>query len=91
MNTHADEIQMSASSGSAPKYGKYRGKVTSSKDPLIRGRIQITVANVISDPQWAEACVPYAGDLTGMLFLPKDNDDVWITGIVHGASNWNPE
>lgn len=60
--------------------GKYRGMVTNNRDPQSRGRVQVTVPSVIpaASPQWAEACVPYAGNLTGMLFLPMIGDNVWV-------------
>ncbi len=81
MKTESENNQTNVASGNAPKYGKYRGRVESDEhDPKMRGRVKVSVINEIpaSDPQWAEACVPYAGDETGMLFLPKQGDNVWV-------------
>jgi uncharacterized protein involved in type VI secretion and phage assembly len=80
MTDPAETIQSRARSGQYPMIGKYRGMVTNNRDPQSRGRVQVTVPSVIpaASPQWAEACVPYAGNLTGMLFLPMIGDNVWV-------------
>ena len=80
MTVPANQAQINTQSGQAPMYGKYRGMVTNNRDPQTRGRVQVNVPSVIpaSDPQWAEACVPYAGNQTGMLLLPMPGDNVWV-------------
>jgi uncharacterized protein involved in type VI secretion and phage assembly len=75
-----NDYQGSGRGAQAPIHGKYRGMVIDNRDPMTRGRVKVTVPSVVpaSDPQWAEACVPYAGNLTGMLFLPMVGDNVWV-------------
>ena len=44
-------------------YGKYRGTVLNNIDPEQRGRLMLTVPDVLGPipSSWAEACVPRAG------------------------------
>ncbi|MGC5172567.1 phage baseplate assembly protein V [Microbacterium sp. DT81.1] len=65
---------------SGPFYGKYRGVVTSTKDPLTIGRIQANVPDVMGDRPsgWAMPCVPFAGSGMGFFALPADGAGVWI-------------
>jgi len=60
-------------------FGKYRGQVVDNTDPLKKGRLQITVPQVLSaTPVWAEPCVPYAGNQLGFFAMPEIGGGVWI-------------
>ena len=60
-------------------FGKYRGVVTDSADPNLRGRIKVRVPAVLGDAEvWALPCVPYAGDKVGFFFLPEPGTAVWV-------------
>jgi uncharacterized protein involved in type VI secretion and phage assembly len=64
----------------APLYGKYRGTVVDNVDPEGRGRVQVSVPAVFGDGRrnWAEPCVPYAGDGVGLLAVPPVGTPVWV-------------
>lgn len=74
---------------SGPFYGKYRGVVTSTKDPLMIGRIQARVPDVMGDDAsgWAMPCVPFAGTGMGWFALPADGSGVWIE-FEHGDPDY---
>ncbi|MCC7174001.1 MAG: hypothetical protein IT159_02300 [Bryobacterales bacterium] len=61
-------------------YGKYRGRVSDTQDPLKLGRIKATVPEVLGDEAtgWAVPCVPYAGDKMGFSAVPEVDTGVWI-------------
>ena len=61
-------------------YGKYRGTVESTVDPLLQGRVQIRCPAVLGDGtlSWAMPCVPYAGSGVGMFFVPPAGANVWV-------------
>ncbi len=61
-------------------FGKYRGKVKSNIDPLLLGRIQVSVPAVLGDGQlsWAMPCVPYAGPGVGFFAVPPVGANVWV-------------
>jgi uncharacterized protein involved in type VI secretion and phage assembly len=62
-------------------YGKYRGTVTEVEDSQENGhRIKARVPAVLRDQPtgWCIPCVPYAGDQSGIAFLPEINAGVWI-------------
>jgi hypothetical protein len=61
-------------------YGKYRGKVANNVDPMLRGRVQVTVPAVLGDGRmsWAEPCVPYAGSGVGLFAVPPAGANVWV-------------
>ncbi|MET1052881.1 MAG: phage baseplate assembly protein V [Mycetocola sp.] len=65
---------------SGPFWGKYRGVVSSTNDPLGIGRIQARVPDVMGedDSGWAMPCVPFAGKGMGFFALPADGAGVWI-------------
>lgn len=65
---------------SGPFYGKYRGVVSSTNDPLMIGRIKARVPDVMGedDSGWAMPCVPFAGKSMGFFALPADGAGVWI-------------
>jgi uncharacterized protein involved in type VI secretion and phage assembly len=64
----------------APFYGKYRGVVTDTKDPLMLGRIKARVPAVTGDGTtgWALPSFPAGGSGMGIFALPKENAPVWI-------------
>jgi uncharacterized protein involved in type VI secretion and phage assembly len=61
-------------------YGKFRGKVTDNRDPLMRGRIRAQVPAVFGDEDtgWALPCTPYGGKGVGFFFIPPVGANVWI-------------
>jgi hypothetical protein len=61
-------------------YGKYRGLVVDADDPEKFGRIRAQVPEVLGDQTspWALPAVPFAGPDHGFIFLPEENDGVWI-------------
>ena len=61
-------------------YGKYRGIVSDTNDPLMIGRIQATVPDVLGDQAsgWALPCLPFAGNGMGFVLLPTVGASVWI-------------
>ncbi|MEV8313565.1 phage baseplate assembly protein V [Streptomyces sp. NPDC059900] len=60
-------------------YGKYRGVVTDTDDPLMQGRIMARVPEVWgSGESWALPCVPFAGNGMGFFGLPDTGAGVWI-------------
>lgn len=65
---------------SPPFYGKYRGVVTDTNDPLGIGRIKARVPDVMGDGDsgWAMPCVPFAGKGMGFFALPTDGAGVWV-------------
>ena len=86
-------------------YGKYRGIVTNTNDPLKLGRLRARVPDVTGDQEigWALPCVPYAGEKFGAFALPTVGTKVWIefengdadypiwTGCFWGSSNELPK
>jgi len=64
-----------------PKYyGKYRGKVENSIDPLGLGRVQVSVPDVLGKGKsaWAWPCLPGAGPNVGFFAIPPDKASVWV-------------
>lgn len=61
-------------------WGKYRGIVIDTEDPLMLGRIQVTVPQALGEvaTAWAMPCVPYAGLEVGFCMLPPVGGAVWI-------------
>lgn len=61
-------------------FGKYRGKVTGTKDPKNLGRIQVEVPAVFGQGKnsWAMPCVPYAGKDIGFFTVPPKGSNVWV-------------
>lgn len=61
-------------------FGKYRGKVTGTKDPKNLGRIQVEVPAVFGrgTKSWAMPCVPYAGKDIGLFTVPPKGSNVWV-------------
>lgn len=61
-------------------YGKYRGKVTDTNDPLLMGRIRAKVPAVFDEEVtgWALPSMPYGGPGVGFFFVPPTDANVWI-------------
>ncbi len=61
-------------------WGKYRGKVTSSKDELNLGRVQVEVPAVLGPGRasWALPCTPYAGKDIGFFTVPPVGTNIWV-------------
>jgi uncharacterized protein involved in type VI secretion and phage assembly len=64
-------------------FGKYRGTVLNNIDPEQRGRLLLTVPDVLGPvpSTWAEPCVPLAGPTgapMGSYFLPPIGAGVWV-------------
>lgn len=61
-------------------YGKHKGTVVDTLDPLNRGRLTALVPEVLGEipTGWAEPCVPYAGPTSGFFSLPPPGAGVWI-------------
>ena len=61
-------------------YGKYRGVVLNTTDPLNLGRIQASVGEVLGEVPtgWATPCAPYAGTGAGLFSVPPVGAGVWI-------------
>lgn len=61
-------------------YGKYRGIVTDTKDPMMMGRIKAKVPDVFADKEtgWAMPCAPFSGSGSGFFAVPDTKAAVWI-------------
>ena len=70
-------------------YGKYRGTVTDIQDPLMIGRIQAKVPDVLGDQNsgWAMPCAPFGGSGMGFFALPAVDAGVWIE-FEHGDADY---
>lgn len=65
--------------------GKYRATVLFNVDPEQRGRLQLTIPDVLGEipSTWAEACVPLAGPgapgpAMGVYLVPPIGSGVWV-------------
>ena len=63
--------------------GKYRGTVVNNVDPMLRGRLLVTVPDAIGmvPSSWAEPCVPLAGPTgppMGVYKVPVIGAGVWV-------------
>lgn len=61
-------------------FGKYRGKVENNLDPMMMGRVQVSVPAVLGGGRlsWAMPCVPYAGPQVGLFVVPPVGANVWV-------------
>ena len=61
-------------------WGKYRGTVVDIEDPLMLGRLLVTVPQALGEvlTSWAMPCVPYAGPQVGLCMTPPVGAAVWI-------------
>jgi hypothetical protein len=72
-------------------YGKYSGTVFQNVDPEMRGRLMVTVPDVLGvvPSTWAEPCVPLAGPTgppMGVYMVPPIGAGVWVE-FEHGDLN----
>lgn len=61
-------------------WGKYRGLVVDNEDPMMLGRLQVSVPQVLGEvlTAWAMPCVPYAGLEVGFCLVPPIDAAVWV-------------
>jgi Type VI secretion system/phage-baseplate injector OB domain len=61
-------------------FGKYRGKVENNVDPMMQGRLQVSVPAVLGDGSmsWAMPSVAFAGSSVGIFALPPVGANVWV-------------
>lgn len=61
-------------------FGKYRGRVEDNIDPLLMGRVQVSVPAVLGAGtlSWAMPCTPYAGNQVGLFTVPPVGANVWV-------------
>jgi Type VI secretion system/phage-baseplate injector OB domain len=61
-------------------FGKYRGKVAATKDPLHLGRLQVQVPAIFGTEttSWALPCTPYAGKDIGFFTIPPVGANIWV-------------
>jgi hypothetical protein len=61
-------------------FGKYRGKVAATKDPLHLGRVQVQVPAIFGEEStsWALPCTPYAGKDIGFFTIPPVGSNIWV-------------
>jgi hypothetical protein len=61
-------------------FGKYRGKVEGNIDPMMMGRLQVSVPAVLGQGRmsWAMPCVAFAGPGVGLFLLPPVGANVWV-------------
>lgn len=61
-------------------FGKYRGRVENNLDPMMLGRVQVSVPAVLGEGtlSWAMPCVPYAGNGLGLFAVPPVGANVWV-------------
>jgi uncharacterized protein involved in type VI secretion and phage assembly len=70
-------------------FGKYRGVVSDTDDPMRLGRIRARVADVAGDADsgWAMPCAPFGGKATGFFAVPAVGAGVWIE-FEHGDPDY---
>jgi uncharacterized protein involved in type VI secretion and phage assembly len=63
-----------------PFFGKFRGKVTDNRDPLMLGRLRAKVPDVFGDNDsgWAMPALPYTGNGVGLFLIPPTDASVWV-------------
>jgi len=59
-------------------YGKYRGTVVDTVDPMQMGRLLVSVPAVGLPGAWAMPCIPFAGDQAGAWMIPGPDAGVWV-------------
>jgi uncharacterized protein involved in type VI secretion and phage assembly len=61
-------------------YGKYRGVVSDTNDPLMLGRVKARVPDVFDEEEcgWAMPCAPFGGKGMGFFAVPSVGAGVWI-------------
>jgi uncharacterized protein involved in type VI secretion and phage assembly len=76
--------------GSGPPFlGKFRGKVTDNRDPLMLGRLRVKVPDVYGEEEsgWALPASPYAGNGVGLFLIPPTDASVWVE-FEHGDPDY---
>ncbi|HEX7318184.1 MAG TPA: phage baseplate assembly protein V [Pyrinomonadaceae bacterium] len=70
-------------------YGKYRGVVSDTTDPLMLGRVKATVPDVLGEQEsgWAMPCAPFGGSAVGFFAVPTVGAGVWIE-FEHGDPDY---
>ncbi len=70
-------------------FGKYRGIVTDTMDPLMMGRIRARVPDAMGEQEsgWAMPCAPFGGSGMGFFAVPKVGAGVWIE-FEHGDPDY---
>jgi uncharacterized protein involved in type VI secretion and phage assembly len=68
------------SEGGRRFYGKYRGTVVNNLDPMMQGRVQVSVPSVLGSQTsgWAMPCSPYVGSGIGFFAVPAIGANVWV-------------
>jgi hypothetical protein len=59
-------------------YGKYRGTVVDNADPMLMGRLLVTIPALDLAGAWAMPCFPVAGDQAGAWMIPSPGTGVWV-------------
>lgn len=59
-------------------YGKYRGTVVDNRDPMLTGRLQVSVPALGVAGAWALPCFPLTGNQAGAWMLPSPGTGVWV-------------
>src|SRR6185295_16483516 len=72
-----------------PFYGKFRGKVTENRDPLMLGRLRVKAPDVYGEEEsgWALPASPYAGNGVGLFLIPPTDASVWVE-FEHGDPHY---
>lgn len=72
-----------------PFYGKFRGKVTDNRDPLMQGRVRVKAPDVYGEEEsgWAMPALPYAGNGVGLFLIPPTDASVWVE-FEHGDPDY---
>lgn len=61
-------------------FGRYRGQVVDNQDPLKRGRLRVSVPDVLQDltSTWALPSMPVTGSQMGIWALPPVGAAIWV-------------
>lgn len=72
--------ELASHAGTRQYFGKYRGTVLSNIDPQNRGRLLVSVPDVLglAPSTWALPCAPLAGLQNGFYALPVIGSAVWV-------------
>ena len=72
-----------------PFHGKFRGKVTDNRDPLMLGRLRVKAPDVYGEEEsgWAMPALPYAGNGVGLFLIPPTDASVWVE-FEHGDPDY---
>jgi uncharacterized protein involved in type VI secretion and phage assembly len=61
-------------------FGKYRGNVVNNIDPMLSGRVQVSVPSVLGKGRlsWAMPSAPYGGSGVGFVAIPPNGANIWV-------------